>query len=253
MLSSWNRAAAVITVTLVGASWLAMPSGSAATRPALTTRPVSSWDNRAPRALWHHATNAAAAPAAGRKAAGRQPGPNDSPDASDLGPPLPLGTLPLGTYVTNQFENDGIIFSGQAPFITDDESSDINPTLSGTPQFQGTIVGTFVKPGTTKPATVDEFSINVGYINSPDSTQMTVYNSKHQQLGVLVATQEGFNQLYSTFPGAASFSVSSVSNEPAGWEINTIQIGPLSENYAALGDSYSSGEGTRDFPWSQSQ
>ena len=207
--------------------------------------------NRAPRPLWHHSTNAGGKPASGRSGANGLPGPNDSPDAADLSPPLPLGDLPLGTFVTNQFENDGIIFSGQSPFITDDNASDVNPTLSGTPQFQGTVVGTFVKPGTTKPATVNEFSIDVGFINSPDSTQMTVYNSKHQQLGVLVATQEGFNQLFSTFPGAASFSVSTVADEPAGWEINTIQIGPIDDNYTALGDSYSSGEGTRDFPWSQ--
>ncbi len=206
-----------------------------------TTRPLAPFHRRGRQA------------AGGALGANGSPGPADSPDASDLSPPLPLGTLPVGTFVTDQFENDGIIFSGQSPFITDDGSSDINPTLSGTPQFQGTVVGTFVKPGTTKPATVDKFSIDVGFINSPDSTQMTVYDSKHQQLGVLVATQSGFNQLFSTFPGAASFSVSSVADEPAGWEINTIQIGPIADNYTALGDSYSSGEGTRDFPWSQSQ
>src|SRR5262249_1286654 len=72
------------------------------------------------------------------------------------------------------------------------------------------------------------------------------------QLGVLIATQTGFNELFSTFPGAASFSVSSVANEPAGWEMNTIQVGPIDTTYIAMGDSYSSGEGTYDFPWSQS-
>ena len=251
--SSWSRAATLLAITLAGLSWLTAPSVSAAATSKPVTHHVHANGDRAPRALWHHSTDAGGKPVSGRSGANGQPGQNDSPDASDLSPPLPLGDLPLGTFVTNQFENDGIIFSGQSPFITDDGSSDINPTLSGTPLFQGTIVGTFVKPGTTKPATVDEFSIDVGFINSPDSTQMTVYNSKHQQLGVLVATQEGFNQLFSTFPGAASFSVSSVSDEPAGWEINTIQIGPIDDNYTALGDSYSSGEGTRDFPWSQSQ
>jgi hypothetical protein len=250
---SWRRAAILIAVASVSLSWFAVPSGSAAARSKLITHHVHVIGDRAPRALWHHSTDAGGKPASGRFGANGLPGPNDSPDASGLGPPLPLGTLPLGTFVTDQFENDGIIFSGQSPFITDDSSSDVNPTLSGTPLFQGTVVGTFVKPGTTKPATVDEFSIDVGFIDAPDSTQMTVYNSKHQQLGVLVATQRGFNQLFSTFPGAAWFSVSSVANEPNGWEINTIQIGPIQDNYTALGDSYSSGEGTRDFPWSQSQ
>lgn len=253
MRSSLRRAATIAALLSVGLSLNAVPSGWAASRSKLSTHHVSAhrhgaFGDRAPRALWHHATGTR-----GKPAASQQPGLNDSPDASDLSDPLPLGDLPLGTFVTNQFENDGIIFSGQSPFITNDGSSNVNPTLSGTPLFQGTVVGTFVKPGTTRPATVNEFSIDVGFIDTPYSTQMTVYDSKHQQLGVLVATHQGFNQLFSTFPGAASFSVSSVANEPAGWEINTIQIGPLQDNYTALGDSYSSGEGTRDFPWSQSQ
>ncbi|HET9898799.1 MAG TPA: putative Ig domain-containing protein [Streptosporangiaceae bacterium] len=245
--------ATLAAIASVGLSLFAVPSGSAAASSKPKANHVYITGNRVPRARWHHNTDASGKPASGRPDSNGLPGPNDSPNGSGLGQPLPLGSLPLGTVVSNQFEKDGIIFSGQSPFITDDGSSDVNPTLSGTPLFQGTVVGTFVKPGTTKPATVDEFSIDVGFINSPDSTQMTVYNSKHKQLGVLDATQEGFNQLFSTFPGAASFSVSSVADEPAGWEINTIQIGPIQDNYAALGDSYSSGEGTRDFPWSQSK
>jgi hypothetical protein len=153
----------------------------------------------------------------------------------------------------NQFEKDGIIFSGQSPFITDDGASNVNPTVSGSPLFQGTVVGTFVKPGTTDPATVNDFSLEVGYIDNPSSTQMTVYDIKGQQLGVLVADRLGFNQLGSTFPGAASFSVSSVAGEPASWELNTIQVGPIDTSYVALGESYSSGEGTEDFPWSAAQ
>jgi hypothetical protein len=203
----------------------------------------------APEALLHHATSATPRPAAKRA----RPALIPTPGGSDLGAPLPLGSLPLGTYVTNQFQKDGIVFSGQAPFITDDGSSSVNPTISGSPLFQGTVVGTFVKPGTNTPATVNDFALSVGYIDSPGSTQMTVYDSKGNQLGVLVATQSGFNELFSTFPNAASFSVSSVANEPAGWEINTIQIGAINTTYIAMGDSYSSGEGTYDFPWSQSQ
>ncbi|MGH3155811.1 MAG: putative Ig domain-containing protein [Streptosporangiaceae bacterium] len=221
-----------------------------APRPARVQAGVGGRSRIAPEGLAHHSTQS------GRHAGKhvqRQPDMLPPPDGSDLGDPLPLGDLALGTYVTNQFAKDGIIFSGQSPFITDDGSSDVNPTLSGSPLFQGTIVGTFVKPGTNKPATVDDFSVEVGYIDNPGSTQMTVYNSKGQQLGVLVATEYGFNQLYSTFPNAASFSVSSVANEPAGWELNTIQIGPIDTNYIAMGDSYSSGEGTYDFPWSQAQ
>jgi hypothetical protein len=207
----------------------------------------------APEALLHHSTQAGRH--AGARPAGLPPA-----DGSDLGAPLPLGNLPLGTYVTSQFADDGIIFSGQSPFITDDSSSDVNPVMSGSPQFQGTIVGTFVEPGTQTPATLDAFSVDVGYIDNPGSVEMTVYGSQGEQLGVLVATQSGFNQLYSTFPGAASFSVSTVAGEPNGWELNTIQLGGTGAqtvgagpDYIAMGDSYSSGEGTGYFPWSKAQ
>jgi len=154
--------------------------------------------------------------------------------------------------VTTQFEAEGIVFSGQAPFITDDESSSTNPVISGSPLFAGTIVGSFVVPGTSNPSTVDEFSLNVGYINNPGSVIMTVLGEDGNQLGVLTANQYGFNQLTSWFPGAASFIVSQVADEPAGWEINTIQFAgsPTSTSYLALGDSFSSGEGTNQYSWS---
>ena len=98
---------------------------------------------------------------------------------------LPLGTLAEGDSVTNQFNSYGIDFSGQSPFITDDGSSSTNPVISGSPLFQGTIVGTFVIPRTNTPTTVNEFSLDVGYINDPDSVTMTVFGRNGQQLGVL--------------------------------------------------------------------
>ena len=163
---------------------------------------------------------------------------------------LPLGTIPLGTDLSNQFEAEGILFSGQQPFITDDASSSVNPTISGTPIFNGTIEGSFVTPGTTDPSTVNEFSLSVGYIDNPGSVIVTVLGSQGQQLGVLTANQYGFDEIVSNFVGAASFIVSEVSFEDAGWEINSITFSgsPTSSAYLAMGDSYSSGEGTSKTP-----
>jgi lysophospholipase L1-like esterase len=210
----------------------------------------------APEAPLHHS------PSLGRDV-GSRASVLSSEESDLLGPALPLATLPLGTHVTNQFAKDGIVFSGQEPFVTDDPNGDaaaFNPVLSGTPQWYGTIVGEFVKPGTQAPATVDEFSINIGGLDTPGSTEMTVYNLKGQQLGVLVATDIDQNTsqatLVSSFPGAASFSVEPVNAadpDPAGWDINTIRVGPIVTNYIAMGDSYSSGEGSDDFPWSNAQ
>jgi hypothetical protein len=175
------------------------------------------------------------------------------PAVPGLGVALPLGSVPIGTAVTSQFANLGIVFSGQRPFITNDGSSPTNPTLSGTPLFHGAIVGTFVKPGTASPRTVDRFSLYVGYIDSYGSVQMTVYDSSHRQIGVLVALGTGFVHLVSNFKGAASFAIAEIHPEPSGFEINTIQVqgSPTQTIYAALGDSYSSGEGTDHFDFSQ--
>lgn len=215
-------------------------------RPASAKTVVTGHPRLNPQAQGRHSTRA-----------GKQPyvrsRPATPPAGAGLGAPLPLGTLAVGTPVSSQFAKDGILFSGQSPFIARDFGSAVNPVISGSPLFAGTVTGTFVKPGTRQPATVSAFSLSVGYIDDPGSTQMTVYNSKGQLIGVLTATKTGFNTLYSTFRGAASFSVFTVAGEPAGWEINTIQIGPVDSGYAALGDSYSSGEGTDQFPWSQAQ
>ena len=252
-----TRGAWAVTALLAALVLLASgvtPANATAPSPAVPPRAANALPRISPLGAEPHSTSVAH-PLARAQQQQDQPSPQQGydPGNTQLGTPLPLGNLPLGTFVTNQFAKDGIIFSGQSPFITDDGSSSINPTISGSPLFQGTVVGTFVKPGTNKPATVNTFSISVGYIDNPGSTQMVVFGANGNQLGVLVATQLGFNTLYSTFPNAASFDVFSTANEPAGWEMNTIQVGPITTTYIAMGDSYSSGEGTNDFPWSQSQ
>ena len=170
-----------------------------------------------------------------------------------IGSTLPLGSLPLGSYLTNQFESEGIVFSGQSPFTTDDGSSAVNPTISGTPLFGGSVVGSFVKPGTATATTVNNFSLSVGYINNPGSVIMTVLGASGQQLGVVTANQVGFDEMVSDFSGAARFILSQVAEETAGWEINSIQFAGMrtQTTYVAMGDSYSSGEGTHNYSYSK--
>ncbi|HEY1915455.1 MAG TPA: putative Ig domain-containing protein [Streptosporangiaceae bacterium] len=116
--------------------------------------------------------------------------------------------------------------------------------------------GTFVQPGTQQPATVDYFSFEVGPILQPGEVQVTVYNSQGQQLGVLTPQGDSFDNYgyaISTFTGAASFSVPTVNEDPYGWDITDIRLGSVDTTYVAMGDSYSSGEGTYEFPWSTGQ
>jgi hypothetical protein len=174
----------------------------------------------------------------------------------EKGTPLPLDSLAVGTPVSTQFERDGIVFSGQSPYISRDPAYFFGQVLAGGVQHQGTLVGTFVKPGTQDPGTVDYFSFTVGPILQPGEVQVTVYNSQGQQLGVLTpqaGEDENYGYAISTFPGAASFSVSTVNSVPWGWDITDIRLGSVDTTYVAMGDSYSSGEGTYIFPWSQAQ
>src|ERR1700733_1740673 len=59
---------------------------------------------------------------------------------------LPLDSLATGTAVSSQFERDGIVFSGQSPYISTDPAYffDTRAVLAGGVQHEGTIVGTFV-------------------------------------------------------------------------------------------------------------
>jgi hypothetical protein len=192
----------------------------------------------------------------GSVAAASAVGPATFIEPPQSGTALPLGSLPVGTAVSSQFAQDGIVFSGQSPYISQDPAYFFGPVLAGGTQHMGTITGTFVKPGTQEPATVNYFSFTVGPILQPGEVQVTVYNAQGQQLGVLTpqaGSSEDYGYAISRFPGAASFSVSMVVNVSWGWDMADIRLGPVDTTYVALGDSYSSGEGTSTFPWSQAQ
>jgi lysophospholipase L1-like esterase len=217
---------------------------------------------------------AASSLASKHQAKGRQPAALPS---TGLGPVLPLYALPPYTQVTNQFAGYGIVFTGGAPnnepvftggaplnppVVINDGSNGGAPDLGsawcapGYPVVHpyATVTAQFVRPGTDIPTTVNDFSLDVQGIDNPGSTEMIVYDSKHQQLGVLTAAQAGNNiRLESTFPGAASFTVTNPADEPCGWGLSVIQVGTANLAYVALGDSYSSGEGTQYFPWSGAQ
>ena len=154
--------------------------------------------------------------------------------------------LPAGTTVTDQYAVRGIVFAGADgfadPFISPDGASPTSPVLSGSPRFTGSIAGSFVRPGTDQPATVDRFSLDVGYIDTPGSVAVTVYAAGGATLGTLVVADSGINRLTSTFPGAARFVAASTGDEPAGFGIDNLSF-TVTRKLAALGDSLSSGEG----------
>jgi hypothetical protein len=133
-----------------------------------------------------------------------------------------------GTPITNQYEPEGIIFSGSStdepPFIAWDEDSTTNPVLSGDPMFHGPIHGEFVLPGTTVPATVDGLAMDVGFIDDPGSTQLTVNTSTGPE--TIIAEQYGFNHLESDATNITGFTVEETGFEENGFEIDNVSFTP---------------------------
>jgi hypothetical protein len=155
-----------------------------------------------------------------------------------VAPAVPSGAVnitfdefPVGTVITTQYANDyGIVFqgdtSGDDQFISTDSANPNSPELSGTPRFAGDVGAHFVFPGTATPATVNSVTMDVGYIDNPGSTEVNAYDAAGTLLGSVVANQIGFNRLRIAFRGIASFTVTSASDEPAGFGVDNVTFFP---------------------------
>jgi hypothetical protein len=144
---------------------------------------------------------------------------------------ITFSEYPVGTVITTQYAaTDGIVFqgdnAGDTQFISNDGANPDSPELSGTPLFAGDVGGRFVEPGTNDPATVDSVSMDVGYIDNPGSTEANAYDANGKLLGSVVANQTGWNHLTLAFSGIASFTVTSTSNEEAGFGVDNVSFVP---------------------------
>ena len=136
--------------------------------------------------------------------------------------------FPVGTEITDQYEGDGVLFSGESldepPFITEDESSDSSPVLSGSPRFSGAIHAQFVTPGTSTPASVNGLAVDVGYINDPGSVHLVLETAAGTE--TIEANEFGIDHLESSASGISGFTVEQVGEEDAGWEIDNVSFNP---------------------------
>jgi hypothetical protein len=133
-----------------------------------------------------------------------------------------------GTPITDQYEPQGIIFSGassdEPPFIDWDSASATNPVLSGTPRFHGPIKGEFVDLGTSTPTTVNGLAVDIGYIDDPGSVQLTVFTTTGPE--TLTANEYGFNHLESTATNISGFAVEEVGFDSEGFEMDNLSFNP---------------------------
>lgn len=165
---------------------------------------------------------------------------------------LTFSEFPLGTQVREQYVQRGIRFAGDTPFIAEDGAQPTTPVLSGTPLYEGAVEGWFVNPdGDVR--TVDSLTLDVGYINSPHSTLVTVYGRDGAVLLTVDLAAGGIVHTVIHQVGMARFRVESISDEPAGFSVDNVTFpspapaGPVADEYVALGDSFQSGEGAGNY------
>ncbi|MFB3061391.1 MAG: hypothetical protein ACE10C_08500 [Candidatus Binatia bacterium] len=91
--------------------------------------------------------------------------------AGDPAEIITFSEFPVGTSISDQYSDRGIIFGGDSPFISTDGANPTSPVLSGSPRFFGAIAGDFVAPtdGTTL-AIVESFSLDAGFFDELGST-----------------------------------------------------------------------------------
>jgi hypothetical protein len=138
---------------------------------------------------------------------------------------LTFSEFPVGTSITEQYKDQGVVFSG-GTFISPDGANPTSPVLSGSPRFQGPVRGAFVAPGGSAPATVESLSLDAGYIDEPGSVALSVFNISGGLIKRVLANQSGIDRLTIAAPGIASFEVKAIGAEPAGFAIDNLTFRP---------------------------
>ncbi|MDX6626892.1 MAG: hypothetical protein QOE56_1881 [Solirubrobacterales bacterium] len=136
---------------------------------------------------------------------------------------LTFGEYATGTEISTQYEGQGVIFKDEFGFYPEvrwDLSASTNPVLSGTFGFGSAISAQFVAPGTTTPAPVENLSMDVGYIDEPESTQLVV--NRVAGPSAIFADEYGFNHLSASGGGITGFQLETVGEEPEGFELDNL-------------------------------
>jgi hypothetical protein len=149
-------------------------------------------------------------------------------EAADVSNMITFSEFPLNTFISNQYADYGILFGGDNPFITTDNSNPTSPVLSGSPRFVGTIAGSFVDPndGST-PNIVASFSVDAGYFDSLASIRLEWFGLDGNKLGQITNSQLGIENFVVEGGNIASWSFSIIVDEPAGYAIDNFAFTPV--------------------------
>jgi hypothetical protein len=167
-------------------------------------------------------------------------GPQSTSSANSVGNPvetpgiylqsgiITFSEYPVGTSISDQYADQGIIFGGDSPFITTDSSNPTSPVLSGSPRFQGAIEGSFVDPsdGTT-PTIVQSFALDAGYFDEFGSTRIEWFDPDGNKLGQRTNSHLGIETFEIEGGNIAHWRISIIENEPAGYAIDNVSLEPV--------------------------
>lgn len=147
-----------------------------------------------------------------------------SPGERNYSQRITFAEYPLETRISDQYRERGIVFGGSAPATTDDLAVSTPPVLAGMPLFEGDITGQFVVPGTDQPATVYQFTWDIGHFDAVESVQMDFFGPQGQLLYSNKNLGEGSYRYVARGGniGIASWRMHVVSSEPAGFGIDNI-------------------------------
>ncbi|MEP4146807.1 MAG: DUF6531 domain-containing protein [Halioglobus sp.] len=137
---------------------------------------------------------------------------------------ITFSELPLETSISDQYRDRGIVLGGSAPTTTADVASSTPPVLAGMPLFEGDITGRFVVPGTDQPATVYQFTWDIGHFDAVESVQMDFFGPQGQLLYSYKNHDEGSFRYVARGGniGIASWRMYVVTTEPAGFGIDNL-------------------------------
>ena len=98
----------------------------------------------------------------------------------------------IGTNITDQYSDQGIVFGGDSPFITTDTANPTSPVLSGYPRFKGDIEGTFVDPQDgVSPIVICSLSLDAGWFDELGTTRIEWFGINNNKLGEQISSLIG--------------------------------------------------------------
>jgi hypothetical protein len=141
---------------------------------------------------------------------------------------ITFSEYPVGMEISDQYVNQGLLFGGDTPFISVDDSNPTSPVLSGTPRFRGAIEGRFVNPldGST-PISVKSFTLDAGYFNELASTQIEWFDFEGRKLGQRTNSRLGIETFKIEGGNIARWRISIIKTEPAGFAIDNVSFEPI--------------------------